>query len=221
MKKQEVKATGSHAKLISRIKQVLAEKHWTPRSWSMAAVGKPDAIRNILRGGSQAPRVDTIQQLADKAGVSVEWLTGNSDAAALVDDGHFPGPSSESGGKLPLVGYVGAGDTVYHFGIGETRLEVEAPPGVKRGIAAEVRGTSMLPVYRHDDLLIGAEHQGSLDDLIGTDCLVQVHDGPLYLKILRKGTKGRYHLESYNPTVATIQNQLVEWAAPVAWVKRA
>lgn len=125
----------------------------------------------------------------------------------------------ESESKLAMLGYIGAGDRVFHFGIGETRITVDAPPGITRGIAAEVRGHSMAPVYRDRDLVFATEHFGKVSELIGLDCFVQVHDGPLYLKVLRKGTKDTFTLESYNG-VAPIQDQIIEWAAPVTWVKR-
>lgn len=200
---------------------VLAAKRWTARSWSMEATGKPDSVRNILRGGSKSPRADTLKKLVAVAG------TAPAGFESLIERGEahfeqetFQAPKVVGGGQISLVGYIGAGDRVYHFGIGETRITVPAPPDVDRGIAAEVRGESMLPVYRHGDMVIGSEHLGEIGELVGKDCFVQVVDGPLYLKIVRKGAKGRFNLESYNEASVLITNQVIEWAAPVAWVKR-
>jgi hypothetical protein len=184
------------------------------------ATGQPDTIRNIKRGGSQSPRVDTVKKLAKVAGYSADWLMGNSDLPVERSFEAQVFPHSQSAqGELALIGYIGAGDKVYHFGLGETRLAVPAPPGIDRGVAAEVRGDSMIPVYRDRDLVFAGEHLGQADELIGRDCFVQVQNGPLYLKILRKGSKGRYSLESYN-SEASIPNQLIEWIAPVLWIKR-
>lgn len=215
--------SGEHAKLVGRLNEVLAAKKadgWTARSWSLASGLEADSIRNILRGRSLSPRIATLESLARTAHVSLEWLRGHSDDPGQPTDAEMRLEGRSTHGTLPLIGYIGAGDTIYHFGIGEVREMVIAPPDVTRGIAAEVRGLSMLPVYRDGDMVIGIEHQGAIDDLIGSDCFVQVQDGPLYLKILRKGSKGRFTLESYNSSVAPITNQAVEWAAPVRWVKR-
>lgn len=214
---------GDHAKLVARLKEVLATKKaegWTARSWSLAAGLEPDAVRNILRGRSLSPRIATLEALARAAEVPLEWLRGMIDELALSADHDMRPEGRSDRGTLPLIGYIGAGDTIFHFGIGEARERVPAPPDVARGIAAQVRGSSMLPVYRDNDLVIGTEHQGAIEDLVGSDCFVQVQDGPLYLKILRKGTKGRFTLESYNNAVPPILGQAVEWAAPVSWVKR-
>lgn len=221
MKKQGVALTNDHGKLLARIDQVLEAKGWTSRGWSIAATGKPDTIRNIQRGGSKAPRTDTLAKLAAEAQVTFDWLMGGAGPEmAFTPDEGAQATGVDAKGRLPLIGFIGAGDKLYHFGIGETRLSEEAPPGVRRGLVAEVRGQSMLPVYRNGDMVVGAEHPGKIEELVGRDCFVQVVDGPLYLKILRRGAKGRFNLESYNDS-AIIANQAVEWAAPVVWVKRA
>lgn len=220
MIQQRVSTSPEHKKLVNRLNYVLAERSWSPRGWSIKAGLKADAVRQIINGRSLSPRIDTLESLANVIGRSVDWLRGKGDDEELASAFDAPAAIRQAGRNMALIGYIGAGDQVYHFGIGEAPETIEAPPGITRGIAAEVRGPSMLPVYRSGDLVIGAEHQGPVENLVGTDCFVQVHDGPLYLKILRKGSKGRFHLESYNGAVQRIDNQTVEWAAPVAWVRK-
>lgn len=209
----------AHSALEGRLRQVMELKGWSPRYWSIQSGCSGDAIRNIMRDKSSSPRIDTLERLAKYAGTTVDWLRGST-AQGAPDSEEEIRPGRVSQGQLPLIGYIGAGEVVYHFGIGEARETVAAPPDVTRGIAAEVRGASMLPVYRPGDLVIGREHEGGMEQLIGRDCFVQVAGGALYLKILRKAARGAFHLDSYNSAVPRIENQAVEWAAPVVWVKR-
>src|SRR5690242_19261374 len=103
-----------NAALVARVRQVLKETGLTPRRWSMEATGKPDTVRNILRGGSQAPRIDTMRKLASIVeNCPVEWLIGETDLRNLEAAAHAqPLPA----GEMPLLGYIGAGEQVYHFG---------------------------------------------------------------------------------------------------------
>lgn len=217
MKKQAL--SRDRTPLVERLERVIREKPIKAREWSMAATGKPDTVRNILRGRTRSPRTDTLQLLADHVGANLEWLTGRSEEYSGTED--FTPPAAVPQGQVTMIGRIGAGDRVTHFGISETQLRpIPAPPDVKRGIAAIVRGASMQPAYREGDVVIATEHLGSYDELIGRDCFVQVKDGPLYLKILKKAAKGQFHLESYNPDTKPILGQTIEWAAPVIWVRR-
>src|SRR4051812_7707920 len=65
MKKQQVEPKGGdHAGLVRRLKEVMDAKSWTPRGWSLDANLNQDAIRNILRGRSEYPRISTLEALA-------------------------------------------------------------------------------------------------------------------------------------------------------------
>lgn len=207
------------SELVRRIERVLAGKNLKARQWSLEATGSADAVRNILRGRSRSPGVDTLRKLARAADISVSYLTLESDDMTAGAGAEYVNPSDIKRGQIEMLGYVGAGDQVYHFGPGELGERIEAPPGVERGAAAIVQGESMLPVYRPGETIIVEAYSGDLDDLVGRDCLVQIHEGPLYLKRLRKASRGRAWLESY-ANRPLMSNQPVDWIAPVVWVKR-
>jgi phage repressor protein C with HTH and peptisase S24 domain len=88
--------------------------------------------------------------------------------------------------------------------------------------AIEVRGDSMSPTYRDGDQLFCQRRAGKyLDNLIGLDCALRTDDGETLIKILDKGTMpDRYTLRSYNPLSRPMENVLIDWAAPITWVRR-
>lgn len=122
---------------------------------------------------------------------------------------------------------VGAGDEVHLFE-GESDSEAldytDAPPGFERekGSAVQVTGDSMRPIYEEGDLLFFRFRfdPPSLKDLPERPVIVQIKDGPLFVKKLLPGTrKGRYHLLSINPLTRAMQDQDVESFAYIEWVK--
>jgi transcriptional regulator with XRE-family HTH domain len=56
----------------------------------------PDAVRNIFRGISRAPRMETIRALADYLGVSVDYLFGREAAEAAES-------TVEGGSTVPTI----------------------------------------------------------------------------------------------------------------------
>lgn len=136
-------------------------------------------------------------------------------------------PSREEA-QTPIRHYVGAGDEVHLFE-GESDSEAidytPAPPGFERekGAAVTVRGDSMRPYYEPGDMLFFRfryDFPASPKDLPLRPVIVQVKNGPLYVKKLLPGTrKGRFHLLSVNPLTAALQDQLVESFAYIEWVK--
>jgi phage repressor protein C with HTH and peptisase S24 domain len=120
--------------------------------------------------------------------------------------------------EIPLVGYVGAGAEIFPM---DSLGYVEAPPGIAgpRTVAVQVRGDSMLPVYRDGDVIYYDRHQDPAD-LIGRDVVVELMDGRCLVKQLFAGTSpGTWTLLSHN--AAPIVDAHIEWAARVRWVQKA
>jgi phage repressor protein C with HTH and peptisase S24 domain len=65
--------------LQERISAKLLELNVTAREISMAAVGQPDAIRNILRKSSM-PGIDRLDRIAAELGTTSDWLLGRENA---------------------------------------------------------------------------------------------------------------------------------------------
>lgn len=117
---------------------------------------------------------------------------------------------------IEIRGYVGAGAEIIPVddAAGD---DIELPPGAPPNTTAViVRGESMYPRYFDGEKLFYLPDQRSPDELIGRECVVQLADGRVMVKILRRGSRRRlYNLESWNAPL--IEDQKVEWAAPVRW----
>jgi phage repressor protein C with HTH and peptisase S24 domain len=176
-----------------------------------ARLGSTPATISRLENGRQTVSMKWLRRLAELYGCSVVDLVADDEAAG-----------NARAGSVPLVGYVGAGQKYYpdpaagDWGNAEW---IEAPPGVAGVVAVKVVGDSMLPVYYPGDILYFRK-EDSLNPLClsGRDCVVQVLNGPAYIKRIKRITDGFYRLESYNSE--TSEQVQVEWAAPVLWVRR-
>lgn len=175
----------------------------TMKSLSLRAGLGPGAVHDVLKRG-MTPSVENFIAIAEAAGVEPGWLLRGDDRFAI---------------QIPLVGRV----------TGETWEETEAKLGAvpfdleePGAIGFEVQDGSMAPVYRPGDLLVCHRKAGKyVENLIGTDCVVRTVNGDGYVKILQRGSRiGRYNLRSYNPLFKDIEDVVIEWAAPIAWIKR-
>jgi phage repressor protein C with HTH and peptisase S24 domain len=118
-------------------------------------------------------------------------------------------------------GWTGAGDVIMPFETDPGLGPIAAPPDLKEPACTIVHGTSMVPVYRNDDMLFFDLADGGKDLPFGEDCMVETLDGTRLIKGLRKSKK-RNHVRLYSyETDEEGDDVQIKWAAPVRWVKRA
>lgn len=192
-----------------RLNEMLALRGWTQSELARRSGLARESVKKYCQGSVAQPRGDAVQRLAEALEVHVVWLR----------DGE--GPQWQ---RIPLVGYVGAGETFHAVddlaqGAGHESVELDldgADP-----IAIEVRGESMLPVYRPGDRLLCSRLAGTNESgYLGRDCVVKLANGAGYVKrVVRGNQPGRYTLLSY--AAEPIADVQLDWAAPIRWVKRA
>lgn len=186
------------------------------------AVGLSQAELARRAGVSQ----QTVQQI--EAGKIKTSKRIHAIAATLGVSAHFLDPSipADSNGTplVPVVGYVGAGSRIFSVDDhqkGGGLEEVPASPGLNAasGVAVRVRGDSMYPAFKDGDLVFYDSRQVcDFELLAGKDCVVQLQDGRMYLKELRR-TNGDIYLHSHNDD--PIFQPRIVWAARVHSVVKA
>lgn len=118
---------------------------------------------------------------------------------------------------VPLMGYIGAGAEI------EPDFEQTPPEGLDQidvpfplpddMIAFEVRGDSMLPVYKHGAIVIVyREQKRPLTAFIGEEAAVRTADGRRYIKTIMRGASG-VNLVSWN--AAPIESVELEWIGEI------
>lgn len=163
-----------------------------------AALGET-AVRDILEGRSNDPKLGTLHKLAEVLDYPVEQFLGHD--------------------AVPLGGKIGAGGQIVWLSEEEIDETVPRPPLAPGPMMAlEVVGSSMLPKYEPGDIIyIRRDHDGALPAYLGRYCAVHAADGGTYLKMFSQGTKpDRYTLRSLN--AADMENVEVIWATPVLFV---
>lgn len=149
------------------------------------------------------------QRYAKTYGVSEAWL--------LTGEGKASAPH-----EVPVVGYVGAGDTIYPIddhAMGAGLSYIPAPPDTPAGaVAVVVRGDSMEPAYHDGDILVYAQRREDPERMAGRDRVVWLSDGRAMVKDLVRGAAGALMLYSHNaPPISDAQ---VTHAAAILWVKK-
>lgn len=183
----------------------------------------PEKLRAIMKATGWKQ-----MQLAEKFDVSQStvnrWLAGaepeghRRDAInEAYDRLTHEGPSSaEMWHPIPIVGFIGAGaeimpefEQVPPEGLDQVHVPFALPEEM---IALEVRGDSMLPVYKDGHVVIVYKEQKKpVQAFYGEDAAVRTADGRRYLKTIMKGSP--VTLMSFN--AAPIENVGLEWVGEI------
>lgn len=172
---------------------------------------------NVSRWENGAMPEDAhIVRMAELAGVHpAEFRYGTLPEAEAAETSARP---------VPVVGYVGAGQTVFSHddhALGGGLEEVEGPEGVGKGavVAVRVRGDSMHPMRDGWLLFYRRDHEGVPDDCLNRLCVVKLaDDGPILVKELHRGYRpNSFLLASWN--APPMEDVDIEWAATVLSIR--
>lgn len=182
----------------------------------------PEKIRAIMKATGKK-QLEIAEHFNVSQSTVNRWLAGsepeghrrdaiNEAYESLVDHK----PSDDFGEAVPLMGYIGAGseimpdfEQVPPDGLDQIHIPFSLPSEM---IAFEVRGDSMLPVYKNGHIIIVKKNSAkSADSFLGQEAAVRTSDGRRFLKTIMKGSP--YTLMSFN--AAPIENVSIEWIGEI------
>jgi phage repressor protein C with HTH and peptisase S24 domain len=171
-------------------------------------------------GRPRWPSTESLSKIIEATGSSLDELFALIEGKPTPGDDALPRQVS----PVPLVGFAQAGaggffdDAGFPAGDGWDLIELpgRAPEGT---YALGIQGDSMLPLYRHGDILIvdpnAPVHRGDR-------VVVKTTGGEVMAKVLEKQTTKAIDLLSLNPEHEnrTIPTMEVEWVARVIWASQ-
>jgi transcriptional regulator with XRE-family HTH domain len=194
--------------LKDRLKHARKKIRDATQAVAAEAIGVTSAAISNWERGEDEPTRENLVEAATFYGVPYAWLAkGEADTPNVR--------------KVPLIGFVGAGDHARYFNFDEGyHDEVDAPANAgPKTVAVEVRGESMRGFADNRWLLYYDDvRDPPTDDLFGRLCVVGLPDDRVVVKKLMKGSRrGFYHLLSSNAD--PMLDQPVSWAARVIWIQ--
>src|SRR6202050_5682341 len=173
------------------------------RSGLAKALGRsPSAVTDLLNG-TRRLRAEEIAIAAEYLGVEPPRLVGG-------------GRASHPMGRVPLVGYVGAGAIAHFYADGQGPFdEVPAPDAASPStVAVQIRGHSLGALFDNWLVFYDDVHDTPGDDLVGRMCVCGLADGRILVKALKRSQiAGLWNLLSnLEPPIYDIA---LDWAAVV------
>ncbi|MDO9416997.1 S24 family peptidase [Pararhizobium sp.] len=194
--------------ILTRIESRLGAVELSAAAASAKAGLSKDAIRNIKRaiedGKEEAgTSTSTIIKLAPVLGTTASWL--------------LEGMGMEAGVEVPLWGYIGAGaeiDPDFEQIPADGLEQIVVPfPLPDEMVAFEIKGDSMLPVYKPGSVIICyREQKRPLTAFYGEEAAVRTSDNRRFLKTISRGVGG-VNLMSFNAPL--IEGVHLEWIGEI------
>lgn len=195
--------------LISRLKDRLEELQKTAREVSIAATGKPDTVRNILRGATRDPKAAVLDKVAAELETSADWLLGKTDDLTLVGKGLRPADvplpmRHEMPNDIPVHGTAAGSHLRGAFQLEGSVVDyVRRPPaliGAKDAYALYIEGTSMEPRFNAGDLVFVHPHRPARPgDAVIVQVAVSQNQIEASIGYLRRRTAEHVVLGKLNP----------------------
>src|SRR5271154_2466464 len=187
---------------VDWIREGLRQTRKTRSGLAMALGRSPSAVTDLLNG-TRRLRAEEIAIAAEYLGVEPPRLVGG-------------GRPSHPSGKVPLVGYVGAGAIAHFYADGQGPFdEVSAPDAASgRTGAGQIRGHSLGALFDNWLVFYDDVRDPPDDDLIGRMCVCGLADGRVLIKALKRSQiAGLWNLLSnLEPPIYDV---VLNWAAVV------
>lgn len=193
-------------------------------------IGAKIAAARTARGMSQTRLGDLVR--VGQTTIS-KWERGVSEpsrpeARALEIALELPPHALEAGDdtpevrKIPVGGVILAGSSVQRQPTDFPLDYIDAPPGAPDdAVCAIVRGTSMLPYLRPDNVVVWWRWYEDPRHLIGEPCVIRLMDDNMVVKQLEAGSRfGLWNLVSLNATEPTLRDLRIKGAAPIEIILR-
>lgn len=191
------------------LREYMAAHDLTVNGWTTLAGLRESTLRNFLNGDSQSLSDRSYELLAAVRGDPVSKLRGEKPERIAHDE-------------IPVRSYVGAGDEIVSLADDEEPIDWTAGwHGLEDAEATQVRGQSMMPLYRDGDLLF--HKRMTIDPLLLRDevCVMQTKSRKRYVKMIQPGSKrGTFRLVSFNPLFPPIEDQVLAWVSPILAMRR-
>lgn len=177
--------------------------------------------RRSTDGRPRWPSTESLAKIIEATNSSLGEFVSLLDGRPSGLPGRFSSPGVAS---VPLIGFAQAGNGGYFddagFPVGQGWELVELPAAAGEGAyALEVQGDSMLPLYRHGDVLVV---QPSAPLRRGDRVVARTTSGEVLAKILDRRSSTMIELLSLNPEHPhrKLASGEVEWLARIVWASQ-
>jgi transcriptional regulator with XRE-family HTH domain len=187
---------------VDWIRQGLKDTGKTRSGLAKALGRSPSAVTDLLNG-TRRLRAEEIAVIADYLGVEPPRLVGGGRPAHPM-------------GRVPLVGFVGAGAIAHFYADGQGPFDdVEAPDTASpTTVAVQVRGHSLGALFDNWLVFFDDVHELPTESMIGRMCVCGLSDGRVLVKALKRSQiPGMWTLLSN--TEPPLYDVALDWAAQV------